>query len=102
MTRNRDLLLAPLEEGALILVLAALGWVAHWPFVFASLGPTAYEMVEQPELKSARPYNVIVGHFVGLGAGWLALWAFHAWSSPNVMRTGVVPPPRLEAAVLSA
>lgn len=29
MSRNLDLALAPLEEGALILVLAALGWLTH-------------------------------------------------------------------------
>ena len=102
MSRNLDLTLAPLEEGALILVLAALGWLARWPFVFASLGPTAYSMIEQPELKSARPYNVVVGHLVGLGAGWLGLWIFHARASPNVMAAGFVPAPRLWAAVAAA
>jgi len=101
LLRKRDFLVAPAGEGALILVLAALSWIARWPFVFASLGPTAYEMVEQPGLKSARPYNVIAGHLVALGAGWIALLVFHARSSPSVSLAGSVVPARLGAAVLA-
>jgi hypothetical protein len=29
-------------EGLLLLAIAGVGWVAHQPLVFASLGPTAY------------------------------------------------------------
>jgi hypothetical protein len=101
MPLKRDLLIAPIGEGALIMVLAAIGWATRWPFIFASLGPTAYEMMEQPELKSARPYNVIAGHFVALGAGWASLWVFHARASPTVSIAGFVSAPRLWAAVLA-
>jgi CBS domain-containing membrane protein len=101
MSRYYDLLLAPLGEGALILVLAAIGWATRWPFVFASLGPTAYEIVEKPASKSARPYNIIAGHFVGLGAGWFALWALNAWGSPKVSVAGAVAAPRVWAALIA-
>lgn len=101
MFRKADFLIAPCGEAVLILLLAALGWVARWPFVFASLGPTAYEMLEQPRLKSARTYNVIAGHFVALGAGWIGLLAFHARSSPSVSLAGSVAPARLGAAVVA-
>lgn len=99
--RKPDFLIAPCGEGVPVLLLASLGWVASWPFIFASLGPTAYEILEQPRLKSARPYNVIAGHFVALGTGWISLLAFHARSSPSVSLAGFVPPPRLAAAVLA-
>jgi hypothetical protein len=102
MVAKRDLLIAPVGEGALILALAAIGWAASWPFVFASLGPTAYEIVEKPESKSARPYNVIAGHLVGLGAGFFALWVLDAWASPKVMTSGFVAAPRIWAAVVAA
>jgi hypothetical protein len=49
--------------------IATIGWAIHMPLIFASLGPTAYEIVEKPNSKSARVYNVIVGHFVALGSG---------------------------------
>lgn len=41
-------LLATLGEGGLILVVGAASWAAHMPLIFASLGPTAYELVEKP------------------------------------------------------
>jgi hypothetical protein len=100
MTRKEDLIVAPLSEGALILLLAVLGWATRWPLVFASLGPTAYEMVEQPQSKSARPYNVVVGHLAALASGWAALWICHARASPGVSE--FVPGPRLWAATLAA
>lgn len=101
MLKKWDYAIAPLSEGGLIVLLALIGWAARWPFLFASMGPTAYEMIEQPQLKSARPYNVIVGHLVGLGAGWLAIWACGAAGSPKVMSAGFVPAARLWAALLA-
>jgi hypothetical protein len=61
--RNRaDLFWATLGEGGLVLVLAAIGWATRQPLIFASLGPTAYELVEQPQLRV-----VLVG--LGMAAG---------------------------------
>lgn len=102
MVAKRDLVIAPVGEAGLILIVAAIGFVASWPFVFASLGPTAYEIIEKPESKSARPYNVIAGHLVALGAGFFALWALNAWAAPKVMSSGFVPEPRIWASVLAA
>jgi hypothetical protein len=59
-------------------------------------------MVEQPHQKSARVYNVIVGHMIGLGCGFLAISALRAWKEPNVLSTGVVTFERLWAIVLAA
>jgi len=42
--QRRDILIAPPLEGGLILAMALLGYFSHNPLVFASLGPTAYEM----------------------------------------------------------
>lgn len=102
MTRRSDLVWATLGEGGLILAMAAVGWVSGLPLIFASLGPTAYELVEQPHMKSARAYNVIVGHICALGAGFFALWILHAWSAPNVLSAGVVSPARIWAATTAA
>lgn len=101
--RNRaDLLWATLGEGSLVLVLAGIGWAAGQPLIFASLGPTAYELVEQPQLRSARTYNIVVGHLIGLGAGFLALYVLHAWAAPNIISAGVVSADRLWAVVIAA
>ncbi len=82
--------------------MAAIGWATKQPLIFASLGPTAYELVEQPQIRSARPYNIVVGHLVGLGAGFLAIYLLHAWAAPNVVATGLVTTSRLWAVVVAA
>lgn len=58
------------------------------PLLFASLGPTAYEQIEKPESPSARFYNVVVGHWIGLGCGFAALAMLNAWDAPNPMVIG--------------
>jgi CBS-domain-containing membrane protein len=94
--KNRiDLLWATLGEGGLVLALSAIGWAVKQPLIFASLGPTAYELVELPQTRSARPYNVIVGHLIGVGAGFLALYLLNAWAAPNVLATGIASPQRM-------
>src|SRR5215831_854140 len=66
MKSRADLVWATLGEGGLVLALATIGLITNQPLIFASLGPTAYELVEQPQMPSARPYNVIVGHLLGM------------------------------------
>lgn len=94
-------LLGVFGEGGLILVVGAIGWAAHLPLIFTSLGPTAYELVEKPKAPSAKTYNVIMGHLVALGAGFFALWVLNAWNAPKVASAGFIASPRLWAAVLS-
>lgn len=89
-------------EGGLVLALAAIGWATRQPLIFASLGPTAYELVEQPQARSARSYNIIAGHLIGVGAGFLALYLLNAWMEPNVILTGMVSTKRLWAVTLAA
>jgi len=86
---RKDLVVAPALEAALIAVVALAGWAMHQPLVFASLGPTAYEMIETPERRSARPYNIIMGHAIGVAAGFAVLWMVKAWASPEISQHGV-------------
>ncbi len=72
------------------------------PLIFASLGPTAHELVEQPQLKSARTYNIVVGHLIGLGAGFLAVYLVNASTAPNVLSAGIVSTQRLWATTIAA
>jgi hypothetical protein len=98
---HKDLLIAPLGEGGLILLVSLAAWLSHKPLIFASLGPTAYELIEQPHRKSARPYNVIVGHLIAVVAGLAAVYATHAWTVPTVSLASV-PLLRVWAAALAA
>lgn len=102
LNQRADLFWATLGEGGLVLALAAIGWATKEPLIFASLGPTAYELVEQPQVRSARVYNIVVGHLIGLGSGFLAVYLLHAWSAPNVISSGVVSTERLWATTLAA
>ncbi len=100
MLRN-DILIAPVCEGALITVMALAAWIAHNPLIFASLGPTAYELVETPERPSARPYNIIAGHLIGILAAFLAVFLAHAGQTPPIGESGISLP-RVWAAAIAA
>lgn len=91
-------MIAPLGEAFLLLVAALIGWAVHHPVVFASLGPTAYELVETPHRRSAQPYSVFVGHLVAVAAGFASLFIAACWHTPPVSPAGV-PFHRIWAAV---
>ncbi|BDP43735.1 hypothetical protein DAETH_37040 (plasmid) [Deinococcus aetherius] len=92
---------APLSAGALILVIGLFGLAAHQPLLFPSLGPTAFLQTETPDQPSARPYHVVVGHLVGLLAGFFAVWVFGATGAPSVLATHDLTAPRVWASVLA-
>jgi CBS-domain-containing membrane protein len=98
---RKDLLIAPVCEGGLILLVSLAAWLSHKPLIIASLGPTAYELIEQPHRKSARPYNIIVGHLIAVVAGLTAVYATHAWNVPAVSIASVTLP-RVWVAALAA
>ena len=101
MTRiQRDAVVAPLCEAGLLAVAGIAALLSHRPLFFASLGPTAYELAEMPERQSARPYNVIVGHLIGVVSGFAALWMTHAWTAP-VVSTSHVTMARVWAALVA-
>lgn len=77
--------------GCAVAVLAAGGAaiLTGQPWLFPSLGPTAMLQTEQPTSDSSTPRNTLVGHAVGLGAGYLALLAFGLTRAGPVLRTGV-------------
>jgi hypothetical protein len=102
VTQRSDFIWATLGEGGLVLALATIGWATKQPLIFASLGPTAYELVEQPHVRSARAYNIVVGHLIGLGTGLFALYVLNAWGSPNVLAAGMVSWQRLWATTIAA
>ncbi len=74
-------LIAPGCEAALILMTGLVAWATRSPMLFASLGPTAYELVETPNRPSARGYNVLMGHGCGIASGLMALWMLGQWGA---------------------
>lgn len=97
-----DLIWGPLAVGSLLGAVGLIGLVAGQPWLFPSLGPTAFLQAEGPDKPSARFYNTVVGHLVGLAAGIAAVSVLGAASAPSVMATQVLAPVRVGAAVLAA
>jgi hypothetical protein len=91
-----------LAVGSLLLAVGLIGLAAGQPWLFPSLGPTAFLQAEKPGEPSARFYNTVVGHLVGLGAGLAAVWLLGASTAPGVLAAQELAPARVWAAVLSA
>lgn len=96
-----DAVWAPLAAGLLMLAVGMVGLLAHEPWIFPSLGPTAFLQAETPESKSARFYNTVVGHLLGLGAGLAAVFLLGADQAPAVLSSHDLTGTRLWAAVLA-
>ncbi len=96
-----DIVWAPLVAAFLLLIAGLMGLLAHQPWLFPSLGPTAFLQAEQPEQPTARFYNTIMGHLHGLVAGLFAVLILGASTAPAVLSTGELTPVRVWAAVLA-
>lgn len=83
-----------------IALMAAAALATGAPFVFPSLGPTAFLLFYTPTLPSASPRNTLFGHAIGAGAGWLSLAAFGLLHDKPALAAGVTAP-RVGAAALS-
>lgn len=83
-----------------IALLAAVAMVTRTPFVFPSLGPTAFLFFFMPMAATASPRNTIVGHAIGIACGYGALMVFGLEHASPAMATGV-DVPRIGAAALS-
>ncbi|QDV34399.1 HPP family protein [Tautonia plasticadhaerens] len=96
-----DLIWAPLAVGSLLAAIGLIGVAAGQPWLFPSLGPSAFLQAEKPGDKSARSYNTVVGHLVGLAAGVVAVLLLGASDAPGVLATRELVPIRVGAATLA-
>ena len=83
-----------------IALLALLAVITGSPFVFPSLGPTAYLLFIAPLQRNSCPRNTILGHAIGLVCGYGAYALTGAASLPFGIHPGVYWP-RILAAALS-
>jgi len=82
-----------------IALLALLAVVTGSPFVFPSLGPTAYLLFIAPLQQNSSPRNTILGHAIGLVCGYGAYVVTGAASVPYGVHPGVYWPRILSAAL---
>jgi CBS domain-containing membrane protein len=83
-----------------ITLLAGVAMISQTPFVFPSLGPTAFLFFFTPRVPAATPRHTIYGHAIGIACGYGALWLFGLQHAPPAMVTGVSAA-RVGAAALS-
>ncbi|BAT52215.1 hypothetical protein NOS3756_11480 [Nostoc sp. NIES-3756] len=96
-----DLLWSPLTSAGLMLTVGIVGLLAHQPWLFPSLGPTAFLQVETPQQPGAKFYNTVVGHCLGLLAGYLSVALVGAGEAPAVLLTHNLAPIRVWSAALA-
>ncbi len=83
-----------------IAVMSAVAWATRQPFIFPSLGPTAFLLFYTPTNPAASPRNTIIGHGVGVAAGYLGLVMFGLTDDLPALATEVTGG-RIGAAALS-
>ena len=75
-----------------LIAIGVVGFVAFAtgePFVFPSLGPTAFLLFYTPLLPPASPRNALGGHLIGAAAGYLALVLFGLTNDPPALSESV-------------
>lgn len=83
-----------------IAIMAGAALATGQPFIFPSLGPTAFLCFYTPTLAAASPRNTILGHAIGAGAGYLSLVVFGLTDAAPALATEVTGA-RVGAAALS-
>jgi CBS-domain-containing membrane protein len=81
-------------------LMTAVALVSGQPFIFPSLGPTAFLFFYTPLAPAASPRNTVVGHLIGALAGWGCLVGFGLQHSGSSITSGVTSA-RIGAAALS-
>lgn len=81
-------------------LLALVAFITGNPFVFPSLGPTAYLLFFSPLADASTPRNTVLGHAIGLICGYLAFALTGAGTVPFGIHPGIFWP-RILAAALS-
>jgi CBS domain-containing membrane protein len=72
-----------------IAILAALAMLTRTPFVFPSLGPTAFLLFFTPLAAASSPRNTLYGHAIGIVCGFGALLLTGLENAPPAIATGV-------------
>jgi CBS-domain-containing membrane protein len=72
-----------------IALMSLLALLTGQPFIFPSLGPTAFLLFYTPHAAAASPRNTFLGHLIGAACGYLALVVFGLLNAGPALATGV-------------
>jgi CBS domain-containing membrane protein len=81
-------------------LISILALITHTPFIFPSLGPTAFLFFYTPTAPAASPRNSLFGHAIGVFAGYFSLVVTGLTMAGPALAVGVTWP-RVIAAALS-
>jgi CBS-domain-containing membrane protein len=81
-------------------ILAGLAVISHTPFVFPSIGPTAFLLYFMPTAATASPRNTLCGHALGIACGYGSLCLLGLEEAPSAILEEIHWP-RVLAAALS-
>lgn len=70
-------------------LLAIVAMISRTPFIFPSLGPTAFLFFFAPNLPTASPRHSVYGHAIGIVCGYASLVIFGLQHAGPAMVTGV-------------
>jgi CBS-domain-containing membrane protein len=70
-------------------LMALVALATREPFIFPSLGPTAFLFFYTPTAPAAAPRNTLFGHAIGAAAGWLSLALFGLTDAGPALVVGV-------------
>jgi CBS domain-containing membrane protein len=63
-------------------------WGLNEPFLFPSLGATAFLMFETPMAEVSSTRNAVIGHMVGAAVAFFWLWVFGLIDMPSAIQAG--------------
>src|SRR5579859_3658834 len=78
-------------------LMSILAVITHSPFIFPSLGPTAFLFFYTPTAPAASPRNTIIGHAIGASAGYLSLVLTGLTTAGPALTVGVTWPRAIAA-----
>jgi HPP family len=96
-----DPLWGPVVAAGLILVVGILGLAVGKPWLLPSLGPSAMLVALAPAHPQARAWNTLIGHLVGIAAGFVAIVLAGAANAPSPILQGELVLPRVVAATIA-
>ncbi len=90
-----------IAAGVLMLVVGLTAYFTSQPFLYPSLGPTAFLQAELPFHRSSRFRDTTLGHTIGVAAGLASVFVLDATGEPRLGSGSYMSPLRVGAAALT-
>ncbi|HET7473910.1 MAG TPA: HPP family protein [Candidatus Limnocylindrales bacterium] len=96
-----DSIWSPLAAAGLILIVGVFGLAVGKPWLLPSLGPSAALIALSPAHPTARMWNTLAGHILGIAAGFLGIALAGAAVAPSPLIDGQLVVSRVLAATIA-